>query len=42
MEVMIPPGYSHEDYSPSPRQIEAVSSARSRGVPYRYACESWD
>jgi len=28
VEVMIPPGYSHEDYSPSPRQIVALSHAR--------------
>jgi len=28
VEVMIPPGYSHEDYSPSPRQVVALSHAR--------------
>jgi zinc transport system substrate-binding protein len=28
VEVMIPPGYSHVDYSPSPRQMVALSGAR--------------
>ena len=28
VEVMIPPGYSHVDYSPTPRQIVALSRAR--------------
>ena len=28
VEVMIPPGYSHVDYSPSPRQMVALSRAR--------------
>jgi zinc transport system substrate-binding protein len=28
VEVMIPPGVSHEDYSPSPRQVVALSDAR--------------
>ncbi|HKI06315.1 MAG TPA: zinc ABC transporter substrate-binding protein [Thermoanaerobaculia bacterium] len=28
IEVMIPPGYSHVDYSPTPRQVVALSRAR--------------
>jgi zinc transport system substrate-binding protein len=28
VEVMVPPGYSHVDYSPTPRQIVELSRAR--------------